>query len=108
MVIYRRSRSGLDRREFIRRLTALAGASCIGQTEKAAARHPPAVEPLETVGESLPLSPLSPPRRPSRWIAGEPTVLWDGESGVDGNWFNYGAGLPWENAGGDWFDANGV
>ncbi|HTR59128.1 MAG TPA: hypothetical protein VMM27_13205 [Casimicrobiaceae bacterium] len=36
------------------------------------------------------------------------TQLWDGTTGVSGDWFNYGAALPWENQGGDWSDANAI
>ena len=34
--------------------------------------------------------------------------LWDGASGVTSDYFNKGAGLPWQNKGGDWSDALGV
>ncbi len=42
---------------------------------------------------------------PGHWRA---VKLWDGVSGTTGRYFNYGARLPWRNAGGDWLDAAGV
>ena len=107
---FRRSKSSLHRREFIRRLTVLAGAGASGiwHREESAAAVPgqPEAKPstLPREGPSA-----LPPRQSAPPLAlGATTLLWDGASGVSAGYFNYGAGLPWQNAGGDWTDANGL
>src|SRR5205823_6141590 len=78
-----------SRRQFILRASALAGGSAVGLYGRYGLAGPSTqalVLPLAAGGSA-------------------DAVIWDGVSGVAGGHFNYAAGLPWTNKGGDWLDA---
>ena len=93
----------ITRRELIRRLSALSSAGMAGLLPtRALSTHAgedvtgPRIAPLPKQGGAA--APLNAPALP----------VWDGISGGTGVMFNKGAVLPWENTGGDWYDADGV
>ena len=95
----------ITRRELMRRLSALSGASLAGLlptralsgggSDAATAADPTSVAASPADGS---ITALTTP-------ASAPPLLWDGASGVTKDFFNYGAQLPWLNTGGDWSDS---
>jgi hypothetical protein len=78
------------RRQFILRVSALAGGGAVGLYAPHGFGQTASTKPL--------IVPLA-------GAASNDAVIWDGISGVSSGHFNYGAGLPWTNKGGDWYDA---
>jgi hypothetical protein len=84
----------ITRRELVRRLSAIYGAGAVGS-----------FVPLRGLAQEIGAQEAD--ATTAAMVAEmEPgTVLWDGASGVSNTYYNYGAKLPWKNAGGDWIDA---